>query len=74
MKLPQPAEVDVGNVATRSTAAGEPAIELEVPDPGAEWGQFVLHTDEAGVLSWSFARDIDNRVEQHAAWAGAARM
>jgi hypothetical protein len=57
------AEVDMGNVATRSTAGGEPAIELEVPDPGEEWGQFVLHADEAGVLSWNFARDIDNRVD-----------
>ena len=57
------AEVDVGNVATRSTATGEPAIELDVPDPGADWGQFVLYTDEAGVLSWNFARDVDNRVD-----------
>jgi hypothetical protein len=50
-------EVPVGGVAARSTSFGEPAIEIEAPDPGADWGQLVLYTDEAGVTTWNFARD-----------------
>lgn len=41
--------------ATRSTDLDEPAIELDVPEPGASNGQMVLVTDEAGVMSWHFA-------------------
>jgi|HubBroStandDraft_3_1064219.scaffolds.fasta_scaffold22654_2 hypothetical protein len=41
---------------TRSTPAGEPAIELQVAAPNQEQGQFVLSIDEAGVTTWNFAR------------------
>ena len=57
------AEVGAAMVPTRSTATGEPAIEVDVPDPGGDWGQFVLYADEAGVMSWNFARDVDNRID-----------
>jgi hypothetical protein len=50
-------EVEVGSVATRSTSFGEPALIAEVPDPGQDWGQVLLLTDESGALSWSFAVD-----------------
>jgi hypothetical protein len=40
---------------TRSTAAGEPAIELQIDDPGAGLGQLVLSVDESGVTTWNFA-------------------
>ncbi len=42
-------------VATRSTDMGEPAIELQAPDPGSGYGQMVLSTDESGVATWHFA-------------------
>jgi hypothetical protein len=41
---------------TRSTPAGEPAIELQVAAPGEEFGQLVLSVDESGVTTWNFAR------------------
>lgn len=48
-------EVPLGSEAARSTAHGEPAIELEVPEPSPGWGQMVLYADEAGVVTWGFA-------------------
>jgi hypothetical protein len=51
------AVVDVGATPTRSTTYDEPAIEVEVTDPGENFGQIVLYVDEAGVISWNFARD-----------------
>lgn len=56
-------EVVVGSVPTRSTSHDEPAIELEVPDPGTDWGQFVLYTDESGVTTWHLPRDEANNVD-----------
>src|SRR5262249_302393 len=50
-------EVPAGAARARSTSLGEPAIEVDVPDPGDSWGQVVLFTDEAGVTTWHFARD-----------------
>jgi hypothetical protein len=44
-----------GAVTTRSTAHGEPAIEIEVQEPSPGWDQMVLYVDEAGVTTWSFA-------------------
>lgn len=41
--------------ASRSADVAEPLIELEAPDPGPGQGQFVLYTDEAGVMSWHTA-------------------
>lgn len=49
---------EIGGTAsgpTRSTAYDEPAIQVEVPDPGPEWGQALLSSDEAGVLTWNFS-------------------
>ena len=46
---------EIQGARTRSLAAAEPTIELEVPDPGPEAGQFVLYTDESGVTTWQFA-------------------
>jgi hypothetical protein len=50
-------EIPLPNVPTRSSAADEPAIELEAPDPGPEFGQLVLYTDESGVMTWNFPVD-----------------
>jgi len=36
------------------TDAGEPAIELLVPDVAEGWGQMILATDEAGIGTWHF--------------------
>jgi hypothetical protein len=40
--------------ATRE-ARGEPAMELQVRDPGPDYGQMVMTTDEQGIVSWHFA-------------------
>ncbi len=48
-------EVPVGAGVTRSTALGQPAIEITVPDPGPDWEQVLLAVDESGVASWSIA-------------------
>ncbi len=56
-------EAPGGGTGTRSTARGEPAIELTVPDPGNTWGQVVLATDESGVATWRFARDVAGNVD-----------
>ncbi len=62
-------ETDVpAGVGTRSTAIGEPGIELEVPGPGTGWGQLILYTDESGVATWEFAENGDS---QEAATRGA---
>ena len=47
-------EVPAPTGATRSTAYYEPAIELEAPAPGGDWGQVVLAVDEAGMITWNF--------------------
>ncbi len=39
-------------MGTRSTARGEPAVELEVPGPGSGRGQVLLATAEDGVVTW----------------------
>lgn len=57
------AEVPVGGVPTRSTAYDEPAIVAEVPDAGEDWGQVLLYTDEAGVTTWNYPVDDQNRTD-----------
>ncbi len=47
---------------TRGTTFGEPAIQMRVPAPNEEYGQFVLVADEAGVTTWNFARDEHDAV------------
>jgi len=49
--------------AVRSTSFGEPAIEVTVPDAGADWGQFLLAKDESGVVTWHFPVDTANRLD-----------
>ena len=49
--------------AVRSTSFGEPAIEVTVPDAGADWGQFLLAKDESGVVTWHFPVDPANRLD-----------
>jgi hypothetical protein len=61
-------EVAVAAGGTRSTSHAEPAIEMEVSAPNPQWGQFVLASDEAGVMTWNFAVD-----EGAAAADGAVR-
>lgn len=39
------------------TDAGEPAIELLVPDVVEGWEQMILATDDAGIATWHFASD-----------------
>ena len=56
------AEIPV-SASTRSTAYGEPAIVAEVPDAGEDWGQVLLYTDEAGVTTWNFPVDDQNRIQ-----------
>src|SRR5438128_2495145 len=51
-------EIDLGPAAFRGTAFGEPALEVSVPDPGDEWGQFLLASDESGVITWNFAAPV----------------
>lgn len=50
-------EVGSGGGFTRSTPFDEPAIELQVPDPGPDNGQVVLYTDEAGICTWNLPQD-----------------
>jgi pimeloyl-ACP methyl ester carboxylesterase len=47
----------------RRDASGDPAIEVTVPAPGEDVGQFILATDETGLLSWHVARDADNAIQ-----------
>jgi len=49
--------------ATRSTSYDEPAIELDVPAPGAGWGQVVLAIDESGVITWNFPVDTTGHTD-----------
>jgi hypothetical protein len=63
VELTQTREVPAPAVGTRSTAFGEPAIELRVPAPGAEEGQVVLAADEAGVLTWHFPVDQGGQLD-----------
>jgi hypothetical protein len=57
VEITQPREVPAPAAGVRSTAFGEPAIELRVPAPGDEEGQVVLAADESGVLTWHFPVD-----------------
>jgi pimeloyl-ACP methyl ester carboxylesterase len=48
-------EIPLSRVSTRTTQFDEPAIVVEAPDPGDNFGQFVLYVDESGVMTWNFA-------------------
>lgn len=51
------------STVTRSTSTGEPAIVLETPDPGPDFGQLVLAQDESGVLTWNLPRTDRDEVD-----------
>jgi hypothetical protein len=55
IEINQAHEIRMGGLSTRSTRFGEPAIVVEPPEPGEAQEQFVLATDEAGVMTWNFA-------------------
>ena len=57
-------EIEMAAVETRSDRHGEPAIEVTVPAPSENFGQFLLSTDENGVMSWHVARDQNNEVDR----------
>lgn len=56
-------EIDLGDVSTRSTHYDEPALIVQVPDAGDEWGQVLMYTDESGVTTWNFPQDENNQVD-----------
>lgn len=60
--------------ATRAPGAnGAPAdIELQVRDPGPEFGQMVMTTDELGTVTWHFAPQAEARPATRGAEGGAA--
>ncbi len=47
---------------SRSTSHGEPAIVLDVPDPGESFGQVVVYTDESGVTTWNYPMTATSEV------------
>jgi hypothetical protein len=57
--------IELPDTATRSitTHHGEPALELELPAPGAGNGQLILASDESGVITWHLPRLADNSVD-----------
>ena len=57
------AEVQPSGARDVRDARGDGALLLEVPDLGEEVEQVVLSVDEAGAMTWHFARDIDNSVD-----------
>lgn len=57
LELADTAEVNIAQGNTRSTSFSEPAIEMEVPAPTEGWGQFVLASDEAGVMTWNTSEE-----------------
>lgn len=64
IELSETEEIELANVETRGDRHGEPAIEVTVPAPGDNYGQFVLSTDENGVMSWHMAVDENNEVDR----------
>lgn len=64
VEISQTREVPVpGGAQTRTTSSGAPALVVEVPDPGQEWGQMLLYTDEAGIVTWNFPRAADSSLD-----------
>jgi len=56
-------EVDFGGVRKRSTHFDEPALIVQVPDAGDDWGQVLMYTDESGVTTWNFPQDDNNQID-----------
>ncbi len=58
-------------VALLRSVAGEPALELDVPDPGADYGQVVLSVDDSGALRWHFHEQLPVAIAPQAGTRGA---
>ncbi len=63
IEISQTREVPAPAAPTRTTNYGEPALIVEVPDPGPDWGQVLLYTDESGVLTWNFPQTDAGRID-----------
>jgi len=48
---------------SRNTTYGEPAIVIDAPNPGEDWGQVVLYTDESGVTTWNYPLTSRNELD-----------
>ncbi len=57
-------ETPVDESNTRSDRHGEKAIEVTIPAPSENYGQFLLSTDENGVMSWHVAVDRDGQPDR----------
>ena len=55
------------------SAGGEVALELDVPDPGPDYGQVVLSVDDSGALRWNFHERVTSAPDAAARGAGATR-
>jgi hypothetical protein len=64
IEITETEEVGVANVDTRSDRHGDAAIEVTVPAPGDDFGQFILAIDENGVMSWHVPVLQDNAVDR----------
>jgi hypothetical protein len=53
---------EIPDIPASRTRHDEPAIEIEAPEPPREYGQFVLLTDEAGIVTVNFAASFGRRV------------
>ena len=63
IEISQTREVPAPTGPTRSTNYGEPALIVDVPATGPEWGQVLLYIDESGVVTWNFPRATDNSLD-----------
>ena len=61
LSMSEVVEVPMPGVEARSTAFDEAAFELEVPDAGPDFLQAVMAQDEAGVTTWNFPVDDNDR-------------
>lgn len=59
--LSEASEVPGANTPIPRTSNDEPAIELSVPVPPKGFRQVVVAVDEAGVITWHFGRDLEDR-------------
>ncbi len=58
-----PDEVTRAIGSTATTREGEPAIELEMPELGADTGYAILYSDETGAVRWIFPEEQDGTGE-----------
>ena len=71
VELSETAEQEMVQDNARRDRHGEPSIEVTVPSPGDNYGQFILAADENGVVSWHLPVQEDNSVD--ATRGGATR-